>query len=56
MPINLKQALEQNKLPQFLKEHKNLAGDAEAFRRAVEAMARKSPEAPETSPPDDTDD
>ena len=48
--ITLKQAREQGKLGQFLREHQRDAdGDPEAFNRVVEAMAQTSPEAPKAS-------
>lgn len=50
--VNLKQAREQGKLDQFIKEREaeaDLKGDAEALKRGIEAMARKSSEAPKAS-------
>ncbi len=53
----LREARDQGKLAKFIREHKNDApADAEAFNLTVEAMAGKSREAPEASPPDDCDD
>lgn len=40
--MNLKQAIEQNKLQQFIREHPEVQGDMDAFNATVEAMARKS--------------
>jgi hypothetical protein len=55
--INLKQARHQDKLSQFAAEHEtDRPGDEEAFNRLFEAMAGKSKEAPEASPPGDCDD
>lgn len=54
---SLKQAREQGKIDQFIKEHEaDPEGDADAFNRAVRAMARKSKEAPKASPEGNTDD
>lgn len=50
-----KQAREQNKIDQFIKEHRGEKGDLEAFNRAVASMAKTSPKAPPASPPDDCD-
>ncbi len=53
----LKQAREQGKLDQFIKEHEaDPEGDEEAFNRAVQAMAQKSKEAPKASSPGNPDD
>lgn len=53
---NLKQAREQGKLDQFIKEHKGETGDPDAFNRAVASMAQTSKEAPQASPrPDPAD-
>jgi hypothetical protein len=54
--ISLREAIEQGKLDQFIKEHKGEAGDPEAFERTIRSMAGKSKEAPEASSPDDGDD
>jgi hypothetical protein len=49
---NLKQAREQGKLDQFIKEHEGDAkGDADQVNRTLKAMARKSKEAPKASSP-----
>ena len=54
---NLREAREKGKLDQFIKEHEaDPEGDAEAFNRAVRAMARKSKEAPKASSPGNPDD
>lgn len=46
----LKQAIAENKLDQFIKEHEaDDAGDQDALERTIEAMVRKSKEAPATS-------
>jgi hypothetical protein len=53
---NLRQAREQGKLDQFIKEREAEKGDPKAFNRAVRAMARKSKEAPKASSPRNSDD
>lgn len=53
---NLKQALKDGKLDQFIAEREAENGDPDAFNRAVQAMARKSKEAPKASSPDNPDD
>lgn len=48
----LKQAREQGKINQFIKEREGEAkadGNADTFNRTVTSMARKSPEAPRAS-------
>lgn len=52
----LKQAIEQNKLDQFIKEHKGIKGDSDAFNRTLQAMAGKSSEVRPASSQDDGDD
>jgi len=53
----LKQARESGKMDQFIQEHEgDSEGDAEAFNRAVRAMAQKSKEAPKASPQNDRGD
>ncbi len=52
----LREAREQGKLKQFIAEHKCETGDADAFNATFAAMAGKSKEAPEASPPGDCDD
>jgi len=53
----LKQARDQGKIDQFIKEHEaDPEGDEEAFNRAVRAMAQKSKEAPKASSPSNPDD
>jgi len=53
----LKQARERDSLDQFIKEHEaDPQGDAEAFNRAVRAMAQKSKEAPKASSRSNPDD
>ena len=54
--ITLRQAIEQNKLDQFVKEHKGEKGDPDAFNRTLQAMAGKSSEARPASSQDDGDD
>lgn len=54
--INLKQALQQNKLDQFIAEHEGEVGDADVFDLTVQAMAGTSKEAPAASPPDGSGD
>jgi hypothetical protein len=53
---NLKQAREQGKLKQFIKERSAEKGDPTAFNRVVQAMAQTSPEAPKASSPRNPDD
>lgn len=56
--ITLKEAREQNKIDQFIKEHDGEVGDMDKFDAAISSMARgssakgKSPKAPATSLPD----
>lgn len=53
----LREAREQGKIDQFIKEHQaDPDGDEETFNRAVQAMARKSKEAPKASSQDNPDD
>ena len=53
----LKQAREQDKLDQFIKEHEaDLEGDECAFNRTLKAMARTSPKARKASSEDAPDD
>ena len=40
---NLKQARQEGKIDQFIAEREGEKADPEAFNRAVQAMARKSP-------------
>jgi hypothetical protein len=54
--ITLREAIDQGKLDQFIAEHKDEVGDADAFDLTVQAMAGTSKEAPEASSPDDCDD
>lgn len=42
---NLREARQQGRLADFIKEREGEAGDAEAFNRGVASMARKSSEA-----------
>ena len=54
--VNLKQAIERNKLDEFIAEREGETGDAEAFDATLRSMAGTSKEAPEASSPDDCDD
>lgn len=55
--MNLKDAFRKNRLDQFIKEHKGLKGDPEAFEQTLRSMASgKSPEARPASSQGDTDD
>ena len=53
---SLKQARDQGKLDQFIKEREAERGDPDAFNRAVRAMAQKSPAVPKASSRADRDD
>ena len=54
--ITLRDAIEQNKLDQFIAEHREVKGDEAAFNHAVEAMAQTSKEARPASPKAGSDD
>ena len=55
--ITLAEARRQGKLDQFIAEREcDEAGDSDAFEATVNAMAGRSREAPEASPPDCADD
>ncbi len=54
--ITLREAVEQNKLDQFIAEHPEVKGDEEAFNRAVQAMAQTSKEARPSSTKERGDD
>ncbi len=54
--ITLREAVEQNKLDQFIAQHPEVKGDMDAFNRTVEAMARKSEPVRQTSSQDGSDD
>lgn len=54
--INLREAIDQNKLEQFIADHKGETGDQAELERAICSMAGKSKEAPAASLPDDCDD
>jgi len=56
MTINLREAIEQKKLGQFIAERKGETGDAVAFGATLRSMAGKSKEAQEASSQDDCDD
>lgn len=47
--MNLKQALQQHKLDQFITEHSKESGDQEQFDATLDSMVGKSKEAPVTS-------
>jgi len=53
---NLKQALADGKLAQFIADRKDEAGDEAAFDATLRSMAGKSKPVPETSSPDDCND
>lgn len=54
---NLKQAREQGKLDQFIKEHEaDPEGDEDALNRTLKAMAQKSPATRKASKPRNSDD
>lgn len=54
--ISLKRAIQQNRIEQFIAEHKDEIGDLDAFNRTVEAMAGTSKAVPEASSQDEGDD
>ena len=54
--MNLREAVEQNKLDQFIAERGGEKGDPAVFDATLRSMAGKSKEAPEASSPDDCDD
>ena len=54
--ISLREALEQDKLEEFIAEHEGEIGDAEAFETTLRSMAGTSKEAQEASSQDDCDD
>ena len=54
--ITLREAIDQGKLQQFIREHPEIEGDMDAFNRTVEAMARKSSEDRPASSQDGSDD
>ncbi len=56
MTINLRKAIEQGKLDQFIAEREGEIGDLDAFNRTVEAMVGKSKATPEASDRDGGDD
>ena len=51
--MNLKEALSQNKLDQFIKERQKEEGDQEAFDAMLSSMVGKSKEAQATSSQDE---
>lgn len=54
--MQLREAIEQGKLDEFIAKHKDEIGDENAFNLTLQAMAGKSKEAPEASSPDGSDD
>lgn len=56
MPISLREAVQQNRLNQFIAEHEGETGDADALEATIRSMAGTSKEAPEASSPDGSDD
>jgi hypothetical protein len=57
MMTTLREARESGKLKEFIKEHSaDPKGDPDAFNRAVQAMARKSPATRKASPRGNPDD
>lgn len=54
--ITLAEARDQDKLDQFIAEHKGEAGDPAEFERIIRSMAGKSKEAPEASSKGNPDD
>ena len=53
---SLKQARENGKIDQFVKQHKGEQGDPATFNRTVVSMAQTSPAAPKASDRPDHDD
>ncbi len=47
--LDLKQAIENNQLDQFIKEHKDLAGDEEKLENTIKTMAESSKSTHQTS-------
>jgi len=56
MMTNLKQALADGKLDQFIAEREGETGDQAELERVIRSMAGTSKEAPEASSPDGSDD
>lgn len=54
--ITLREAINQDKLDQFIAEHKGEVGDSEDFKRVLASMAGKSKSVQGTSSQDDSDD
>jgi len=50
--MNLKKAIEENKLDQFITERKHIKGDSQAFRKALKAICQKNKVTQETSSQD----
>ncbi len=53
--MNLKEAITNNKLLQFVKEHSKEKGDKDKFDEAISSMVHKSKPAPKTAAQDDSD-
>jgi hypothetical protein len=51
--LTLAEARKQDKLDQFIAEHKGEVGDPAEFERIIRSMGGTSTEAPEASSPDD---
>ncbi len=47
--LNLKQALEQDKLSDFIKQNKDLKGDKQRLEQAIKAMSKSSKSVRQTS-------
>lgn len=56
MSINLKTAIKQNRMAEFIAEHEGEIGDADALESVIRSMAGTSKEAPAASPPDGSGD
>lgn len=54
--MNLKQALKEGKLKEFIKQHlKDKPGDQDKFDEVISSMAQKSPKARKASSRDDSE-
>lgn len=53
--MNLKEAIAQGKLDEFIKEHQDKVGDSDKLDAAISSMVHKSKEAPATSDEDDSE-
>lgn len=56
MAINLREAIKQNRIDQFIAEHDGEIGDADALEGVIRSMAGTSKEVPEASSPVGSDD